>query len=79
MCRLAWSPSGAYLAVPVFDNEIALLEHESWEEWTRIGPHPAMVSGVYWSKNGVYLCATCVDGSLVLWEPAVSIEVPVFT
>ncbi|KAJ3223868.1 hypothetical protein HK099_000588 [Clydaea vesicula] len=39
LVRLSWNPSGTYLAVPISNREIAIIEHETWEIIAKIGPH----------------------------------------
>ncbi|HJN77636.1 MAG TPA: serine/threonine-protein kinase [Myxococcota bacterium] len=60
----SFSPDGAFLAVPGFDQDIALMEPGG--EWTSLGAHDEQLYGVVFSPDG-RLAAHGFGGQLAVW------------
>jgi chromosome transmission fidelity protein 4 len=66
-CRMAWSPSGAHLALPS-QNNVLVIERDTWATLYTLMAHSNLVSLVAWSVNGTHLASAAMDNKLILWD-----------
>ncbi len=80
--RIAWNPTGEWLAVPGPNNEIRCIERDLWSTvFTLKGGHNKVcdiffvlwpiwqpVSLLSWSPNGYYLASVGIDYQIVIWD-----------
>ena len=67
--RLAWSPNGDMLALPVGDGRIVLWHVADEDRRTTLDGHTHTVEEVAWSPAGDLLASQAWDGSIRFWDP----------
>eukprot|EP01119_Soliformovum_irregulare_P013212 TRINITY_DN349_c0_g2_i1.p1 TRINITY_DN349_c0_g2~~TRINITY_DN349_c0_g2_i1.p1 ORF type:complete len:930 (-),score=358.03 TRINITY_DN349_c0_g2_i1:46-2835(-) len=66
--RIAWHPSGSWLAVP-FGNDIRVLDRDTWKiSYILKDGHSKPVSLISWSPNGNYLASSGLDNQVLIWN-----------
>lgn len=66
--RIAWSPSGEFIAAPSSDGKISIWNTEDGKEYFKIRAHKKTVSSVDWSPDGTKLVAASDDSTASIFN-----------
>ena len=74
--RPRWSPEGDLLAIPADSGSITILEAESGDIVSTLGPHAGPVTSVTWSRTSECMLSSSLDGSIGHWEVKTGLRGP---
>jgi WD40 repeat protein len=66
---LAWKPDGKQLAFTEEDNNISIVDIDSFQTISLLGgKHTGLVTGIVWSSDGLRLASSSADSTVVIWD-----------